>query len=267
MSADSLEDDFIPEPTFSIKSKKRSTADDEDEFTAELVDADDHEGPSADSQVDEESRTNADSSSKSLELSKPKKKKQKKEKNSKADGGNAAKATSGNAAGKGAEKRWRGGKHSLFAECEVKEQAHAAIPADRTLDSIVPFVTSLKDELSSSGKEVFIVCPSAERAISIIPKLKSVAKIGKLFARHIKVNEQVEVLKKFQFPISVGTPNRIFKLIEAGALNCAKIGYIILDGTYEDKKSRTIFDIPELRADLNSLLKATKDSGAPIIVF
>jgi superfamily II DNA/RNA helicase len=74
----------------------------------------------------------------------------------------------------------------------------------------------VKNEAVKAEKQVLIVCPSAERAIVIIPQLKSVAKIGKLFARHIKINDQIDALKKSTFPISVGTPNRILKLIEAG---------------------------------------------------
>ncbi len=74
----------------------------------------------------------------------------------------------------------------------------------------------MKDEVAQLSKQVIVVCPSAERAIAVIPELKPVAKIGKLFARHIKINEQIEALKKSTFPISVGTPNRILKLIEAG---------------------------------------------------
>lgn len=48
-------------------------------------------------------------------------------------------------------------------------------------------------------------------------------KIAKLFAKHFKVQEQIELLSKQYFPVAVGTPNRLSKLVELGALSLSRV--------------------------------------------
>ncbi len=52
--------------------------------------------------------------------------------------------------------------------------------------------------------------------------------VAKLFAKHFKVDEQVEVLKAFT-PIGCGTPNRLAKLADIGALNLDHLKLLIID--------------------------------------
>ncbi|KAJ3388510.1 cms1 ribosomal small subunit [Entophlyctis sp. JEL0112] len=88
------------------------------------------------------------------------------------------------------------------------------LDADRSLPSLLKLTKfSVR---KSDDRQILIICPSAERAITIGPALKSIGKIGKLFARHMKVEEQLKSLRSHSFPICVGTPNRILKLLEAG---------------------------------------------------
>lgn len=102
---------------------------------------------------------------------------------------------------------------------------------------------------------VLILCSSARRAADVIkqisPKLQCF--IAKLFAKHFKVTEQVQVLAKQHFPVAVGTPNRIHKLLELGAL-CLKSTTVILVDTAVDTKNFSILDLPSVCEDFYTLL-------------
>ena len=82
------------------------------------------------------------------------------------------------------------------------------------------------------------------------------AEIAKLFARHIKLSEHVEYIKKTLINIAVGTPGRIRGLIDAenGVLKLEKLRYLVVDANYIDGKKRTIFDIPETVKDIFGVL-------------
>lgn len=70
-----------------------------------------------------------------------------------------------------------------------------------------------------------------------------------MFAKHFKVDEQIQALKTQVLCIGAGTPNRICKLVDEGALKLDKLKYVLLDAAL-DPKQRTILDIPEVRADV-----------------
>ena len=81
------------------------------------------------------------------------------------------------------------------------------------------------------------------------------AEIAKLFARHFKLSEHIEYVKKTPINIAVGTPGRIVGLVEAeDALRLEKLRYLIIDANYIDSKKRTIFDIPETVRDTFAIL-------------
>jgi len=93
---------------------------------------------------------------------------------------------------------------------------------------------------------------------SALKKFKSPGKaeIAKLFARHFKLAEHIEYVKKTLINIAVGTPGRIRGLVEAesGVLKLEKLRYLVIDANYIDGKKRTIFDIPETVRDLFGIL-------------
>jgi protein CMS1 len=77
------------------------------------------------------------------------------------------------------------------------------------------------DNLPRGAPVVLIVSASGIRAVDVIrslPLFAEAAKIGKLFAKHLKVPEQVYFLENTCTHICVGTPNRIDKLISDGKL-------------------------------------------------
>ena len=83
---------------------------------------------------------------------------------------------------------------------------------------------------------VLIITAGAARSAEIV-KSESVyrrCKIAKLFAKHFKVEEQVEMLRE-SHPIAIGTPNRLKKLLDIGALSLASTKLVIVDIAVDNK--------------------------------
>ncbi|KAM3421204.1 hypothetical protein BST61_g1613 [Cercospora zeina] len=80
------------------------------------------------------------------------------------------------------------------------------------------------------------------------------AKVAKLFAKHIKMEEAVQQLKKDRVNIGVGTPQRIMDLLDDGALSAGKLDRIVVDASHIDQKKRGVLDMKELQIPLVKLL-------------
>ncbi|KAI4896959.1 hypothetical protein NFI96_017930 [Prochilodus magdalenae] len=96
---------------------------------------------------------------------------------------------------------------------------------------------------------LLIICSSALRTIDLIKQLttfKGDAKVLKLFAKHIKINDQIKLLGKGVVHIGVGTPGRVATLIEKEGMNLQTLQYLVLDWNYRDQKQRRMIDIPEV---------------------
>ncbi|CAL8341689.1 unnamed protein product [Boreogadus saida] len=118
-----------------------------------------------------------------------------------------------------------------------------------------------KQHTEKSSVPLLIVCSSALRTIELIKQLttfKGDAKVMKLFAKHIKVEEQVKLLQKGIAHIGVGTPARLQALIEKEGLSLQSLTHLVLDWNWRDVKYRRMADIPEVKVDLLKLL----DTGA-----
>ncbi|KAB0341817.1 hypothetical protein FD754_018743, partial [Muntiacus muntjak] len=95
---------------------------------------------------------------------------------------------------------------------------------------------------------MLIVCGSAVRALELIRSMtafKGDSKVMKLFAKHIKVQEQVKLLEKRVVHLGVGTPGRIKQLIKQGGLHLNPLKFLIFDWNWRDQKLRRMMDIPE----------------------
>ncbi|KAF6718603.1 Protein CMSS1 [Oryzias melastigma] len=128
------------------------------------------------------------------------------------------------------------------------------------LKQVCPKWAKIQKQHSESGSVVIlIVCSSALRAIELIKQVtafKGEAKAVKLFAKHIKMEEQVKLLRKGVAHIGVGTPGRIAALIEKEGLNLQALRYVVLDWNWRDQKLRRMVDIPEIKLDLMKLLES-----------
>lgn len=108
---------------------------------------------------------------------------------------------------------------------------------------------------------VVIVCSGAIRCTEVIQNVSKTlkCKIAKLFAKHFKVTEQVEALQK-HFPVAVGTPNRLLKLIELGALSLSRCRLLVID-TAKDPKAFTVMTLPATNTDAYTLLGTALATG------
>ncbi|RXM98988.1 Cell cycle control protein 50C [Acipenser ruthenus] len=106
-----------------------------------------------------------------------------------------------------------------------------------------------KNHTEQKSVVMLIVCSSAHRVLDLIKQLttfKGNAKVLKLFAKHIKVEEQIKLLQKGVTHVGVGTPGRIKALTEQDGLSLKALKYVVLDWNWRDQKLRRMPDIPEV---------------------
>ena len=76
--------------------------------------------------------------------------------------------------------------------------------------------------------------------------------IGKLYAKHFKIHEQISALKD-KIAVAVGTPNRLNKLIQLNALSLKHTRLVVID-TKKDSKNFTILTLKGVREDMYQFL-------------
>lgn len=107
-----------------------------------------------------------------------------------------------------------------------KGKKGGASKGENPRDKKKPLETST--DLPKGSPIVLILSSSGIRAVDVIralPLFAEAARIGKLFAKHLKVPEQVQFLNHTATHICVGTPNRIEKLIADGMESPVYISY------------------------------------------
>lgn len=102
---------------------------------------------------------------------------------------------------------------------------------------------------------VLVVCSGARRGCDVINSLSRnfKCKIGKLFAKHFRIQDQIEILKSTHFPLAVGTPNRLHKLVEMGAL-CLSQTVLVLVDMSEDVKGFNVMSLSDTKKDFYSFM-------------
>uniref|UniRef100_A0A8D0GHG1 Cms1 ribosomal small subunit homolog n=1 Tax=Sphenodon punctatus TaxID=8508 RepID=A0A8D0GHG1_SPHPU len=127
------------------------------------------------------------------------------------------------------------------------------------LKEICPKWTKLrKNHKEKKSVLMLIICSSALRSLELIKSMsafKGDCKIMKLFAKHIKIAEQMKMLEKGMIHLGVGTPGRIKALIEQDGLSLNSLKYLILDWNWRDQKLRRLIDIPEVQKEIIDLLE------------
>mmetsp|Transcript_6936 Transcript_6936/g.13814 ORF Transcript_6936/g.13814 Transcript_6936/m.13814 type:complete len:300 (+) Transcript_6936:42-941(+) len=107
------------------------------------------------------------------------------------------------------------------------------------------------------------ISPSALGSLDCIkkcPEFHAGCPMAKLFAKHMKVEEQASLLQKNPICIGVGTPNRILKLAKDNHVSFSNLSHLILD-MRRNKKNQTLVDIPEIAADFWSLWESFLKQG------
>lgn len=137
----------------------------------------------------------------------------------------------------------------------------APCPFVRALSVALPNYRKLLSETPSSKEDngapvILVIAASAIRATEIIKSISSKlikCRIAKLFAKHFKVVEQIEMLSKDYYPIAIGTPNRLNKLIEMSALQLHRLKIVLIDYT-PDVKNFTLLNLAEVKDDSYQLI-------------
>ncbi|CAM8914886.1 unnamed protein product [Rhodiola kirilowii] len=130
----------------------------------------------------------------------------------------------------------------------------------------IAFGSSWEEELCEAQLEegkvepgspaVLIFSAAALRSLDLLRGLHSLTRkchAAKLFSKHMKVENQVTLLKS-RVNIASGTPSRIKKLIEMEALGLSRLEVIVLD-MQMDVKGFSLFTLTQVRDELWDLYK------------
>eukprot|EP00347_Sterkiella_histriomuscorum_P013829 403363206 len=117
--------------------------------------------------------------------------------------------------------------------------------------------------------QIMIITPDTQKVVDVYQELKTTyandkkgtipVRVSKLFAKHISIEDHEKYLKSEQkgefINVYVGTPNRIKKLVERGAISVKKstFKHLLID-SHLSAKSQSLFDITETRDDTFDLL-------------
>lgn len=111
-------------------------------------------------------------------------------------------------------------------------------------------------KIEPGGPAVLVISTSALRCIELLRGMRSLTgecHAVKLFSKHMKVEEQVSLLKN-RVNIASGTPSRIKKLIDMEALGLSRLAVIVLD-IYTDVKGFSLLTLPQVRDEFWDLYK------------
>ncbi|KAM5569931.1 hypothetical protein ABKV19_017112 [Rosa sericea] len=114
----------------------------------------------------------------------------------------------------------------------------------------------LEGKVDPGSPAVLIISTSALRSIELLRGFRSLTKEChpvKLFSKHMKVGEQVSLLKD-RVNIASGTPSRIKKLIDIEALGLSRLSVIVLD-VHPDVKGYSLLTLPQVRDEFWDLYK------------
>ena len=127
---------------------------------------------------------------------------------------------------------------------------------------------ALTKKLQPGTPRLIYLCSSAIRAVDVVRLFKTFKsmKVAKLFAKHLKIQDQQSFLAKQKTAVAVGTPNRVLKLIQEGHLKLTGLDFILIDTSFKDKKEMHFFDLPDVAADTKSLFERLPE-GTKIIGY
>lgn len=173
-------------------------------------------------------------------------------------------------------------KHSVIADVEdmfpPMESLHSYDTGDSTnLSECIKFnFSDILNIKRDNTLHVLVISSSAIRATELIRQLGSLRQdlgVGKCFAKHFKIEDQLKFFDSKCPSISVGTPNRLAKLFSSGHkyFTINSVDLCIID-TQRDMKQRNIFEIPETCSDLldfyiSNILPSLKLSKTKLVFF
>ncbi|CAH0476814.1 unnamed protein product [Peronospora belbahrii] len=181
----------------------------------------------------------------------------------------------------------RGGQMTLLEIADGLNESHFLAPTGlgkHKLELLPSYIHHLlptykreflgKDKRRDKSPIVLILSSSALRCVEVIKHLASFqCRVAKLFGKHLKINEQVKQLTSTYFPIAVGTPARVKKLLEIKALSMKHTKRVILD-MEKNKKQLSILELKDTATEVVDLLQFhllpqlnAKQSEMKIVLF
>ncbi|CAI5708745.1 unnamed protein product [Peronospora destructor] len=181
----------------------------------------------------------------------------------------------------------RGGKMTSLELADGLNESHFLAPVSlgkHRLELLPSYIHRLlptyKKEFLGKGKRrdkspvLLILCSSALRCVELIKHLTSFkCRVAKLFGKHLKEDKQAKKLADNYFPIAVGTPARVKKLLEMRALSMNFTKRVIFD-MEKDKKQFTVLDLKDAATEMMDLLQFhflpqlnKEDSNMKIVLF
>ncbi|XP_054829276.1 protein CMSS1 isoform X2 [Eublepharis macularius] len=159
-----------------------------------------------------------------------------------------------------------GAKRSMIELEELKLPDACFLPPNDLTHSFSSYLKEIcpkwvklrKNHKEKKSVVMLIISSSALRCLELIKSItafKGDGKVMKLFAKHIKIQEQAKMLEKGVIHVGIGTPGRIKALIEQDCLSLSCLKYVILDWNWRDQKLRRLVDIPEIRKESIDLLE------------
>ncbi|KAF2757477.1 hypothetical protein EJ05DRAFT_465606 [Pseudovirgaria hyperparasitica] len=136
----------------------------------------------------------------------------------------------------------------------------------RTTDNLADFIRKFspknidldKAPSTPGSPHILVIASAGLRAAELVRSLRTFqtkeGKVEKLFAKHIKLKEAIETCGKVRMSFGVGTPQRVYDLIDNGALKMDKLRVIVLDASHIDTKKRGVLDMKEVQVPLVKLL-------------
>ncbi|KAJ5594466.1 Protein CMS1 [Penicillium hispanicum] len=136
----------------------------------------------------------------------------------------------------------------------------------RSLDKLPEFLKAFSPngtDLTKSSEQkgtphTLVISAAGLRAADVVRSLRSFQNkesiVGKLFAKHIKLEEAKQFLQRARMGIGAGTPARVSDLIDSGDLKVTELQRIVIDGSHVDQKQRGIFDMKDTHLPLLRLL-------------
>lgn len=138
--------------------------------------------------------------------------------------------------------------------------AHFITSPESTLEARLRSAISLKRMKKwkvVNSPMVLIVCVSARRSVAVLKDLASLnIRAAKLFAKHMNVNQQRDLLAQHAYGLAVGTPHRLVALCNGNdaALNLKQTRLVVLDSE-TNPKGFTVCTLPDTAGDCIELLR------------
>mmetsp|Transcript_7229 Transcript_7229/g.10581 ORF Transcript_7229/g.10581 Transcript_7229/m.10581 type:complete len:263 (+) Transcript_7229:106-894(+) len=164
---------------------------------------------------------------------------------------------------------WTGLKHyvqlkgeSISSDMKIEDFHLRTSNAESLLNRLkdVISIKKLKKWKPIGSPMVIILCISARRSVAVLKELSALKiRAAKLFAKHMSVDQQKDMLKDQSFGMAVGTPNRVRVLCNdegrgKAPLYLGKTTHIIID-CHVNQKGYTVCTLPDTAPDTMDFLK------------